>query len=135
MLRLILDALDRLAQRLSENDEGVSVEEVRSVLEDCQQTIQELALLFNDYEKLAASDNQPGPSTKPLLPQWSLKSHGGADWRTECNDIDTFRILLQTRVKTLLSLSRYGSFPPANQVTLGGMSTFFGDAQASRGQC
>jgi len=130
MLKLILDALDRLAERLSENNESVPVDEVRSVLEDCQQTIQELVSLYNNYKQLAASDNQPGPSTKPLLAQWSSKSHGGDDWGTECKDIDTFRILLQTRVKTLLFLSRYGSFHPATQVTFGGMSTLFGDAQA-----
>ena len=125
MLKLILEALDHLAKRLSEKDETVSVEEVRIVLEDCQQAIQELDLLLDNCRILAASDKQPGPSTKPLLAP--LRSHGGEDWETECKDIETFRFLLHIRVKTLLSLSRYGSFHPATQVTVGAMSTLFGD--------
>lgn len=125
MLKLILDALDHLAKRLSEKDGSVSVEEVRNILEDCEQAIQELALLLDSYQNLAASDDQPGPSTRSLL-ALSSKTHGGDDWGTECKDIDTFRFLLHTRVKTVLSLSRYGSFHPATRVTIGAMSTLFG---------
>lgn len=102
MLKLILEALDHLAKRLSENDKTVSADEVRTVLEDCEQTIHELGLLLNSYQQF---DNQPGPSKKPLLARPSLKSHGN-DWGMDCNDIETLRTLLQARVKTLLSLSR-----------------------------
>ena len=107
-LKRILEPLDLLAQSISENDGTATAIQVRAVVSDCEQAIQQLDILLDQCQHHA--DGLPGPSNRSENAPVIQDDDSIRGRPSVCEDIDTLRTLLQLRLQRLSSLSRYGHF-------------------------